>query len=230
MRIMIRTILLTVALFTTSANAEPPMHVDDAGTLARGGMKIEGALMRDDATRGGELVLGWTPVDHLEIGVLLAREHDRSASPATRLTGNGVAFKWVPIQGDTGWTLGFRLDLGRTRVHDEAAAEKFTERETAFTLLATYRWAEESVFHANLGTRRVRTHGQGHPTATWGVGYEHPLAAGLKLTAEVFGEEGARPDQAVGLRYELLPGLKVSAAIGRGNDRSFGQVGFAWEL
>jgi len=51
-----------------------------------------------------------------------------------------------------------------------------------------------------------------------------------KLTAEVFGEEGSGPDKALGLRYEVIEGFKISGAIGRGNERGFGQIGFAWEF
>ncbi len=230
MRPILPTFVFPAAMLAAMAHAEPPMHVDDAGTLAGGGMKIEGAFMRDDETRGKELVLGWAPIENLELGVALSREHDRSATPATRLTSSGVALKWVPMQNDTGWALGLRLDVGRTRVHDRAAAERSTERETALTALASYRWVEGKVLHANLGASRVQAQGDCDTAATWGVGYEHPLAAALKLTVEVFGEEGTRPDKALGLRYELFQGFKVSAAIGRGNDRSFGQVGFAWEF
>ncbi|MGC8854949.1 MAG: hypothetical protein ACP5OY_08580 [Halothiobacillaceae bacterium] len=34
------------------ALAEPPMQVDDAGTLARGGMKLEGTWQREHRVRG----------------------------------------------------------------------------------------------------------------------------------------------------------------------------------
>ena len=40
----------------------------------------------------------------------------------------------------------------------------------------------------------------------------------------------ARPDKAIGLRYEVFDGFKLSAAVGRGNDRSFGNLGVAWEF
>jgi len=86
------------------------------------------------------------------------------------------------------------------------------------------------VVHLNLGTTRVKAQGDSDSVGTWGAGYEHPLAENLKLTAEIFGEEHAGPDKAVGLRYEIVEGLKVSGAVGRGNDRSFGQVGFSWEF
>lgn len=210
--------------------AEPPMNVDDAGTLDKGGLKVEGALSRDDKLRGGELVFGFAPIEDLEIGISVARATDRDPDPSTRLRGTGISFKWVPIQNDTGWSLGASFGYGHARVNERATPDKFTEREYAFSGLATYRFENEQVVHLNLGATRVKAQGDSESVGTWGVGYEYPLVENLKLTAEVFGEEHAGPDKAVGLRYEIAAGLKISGAVGRGNDRSFGQVGFSWEF
>lgn len=212
------------------ARAEPPMTVDDAGTLARGGMKIEGSLNREHEKHGGNLVFGFAPIEHLEIGLAAARVHDREASPAIRLTGAGLALKWVPIQEDAGWSLGLVLAFERTRVNDRATPDRYTEREAALTTLASHRWASGQVAHLNLGGRRTRTKGGSDDNITWGLGYEQPLTQGLKLTAEVFGETEGAADKALGLRYAVAEGFKVSAAIGRGGGRGFGQVGFAWEF
>jgi len=38
------------------------------------------------------------------------------------------------------------------------------------------------------------------------------------------------PHFAIGLRHEIIDGLKAYGAVGRGNDRSFGNIGFAWEF
>ena len=35
-------------------------------------------------------------------------------------------------------------------------------------------------------------------------------------------------DKAAGLRYAVFDGFRVSVAVGRGKDRSFGQIGMAW--
>ena len=40
------------------AAAESPMHTDDAGTLAQGGVKLEAVAFRDDKTRGVDVVVG----------------------------------------------------------------------------------------------------------------------------------------------------------------------------
>ncbi len=212
------------------ARAEPPMQVDDAGTLGRGGMKLEGSLSRDDKLRAGELVFGFSVIDDVEIGLDLARATDRTDSPSTKLSGVGMGIKWVPIQNETGWSLGLSLAHGRTRVDERATPAKYTERAYGLTGLATYRWDDGQAAHVNLGLSRVRAEGEGETVGTWGLGYEYPLAEALKLTAEVFGEEHARPDTAIGLRYQVIEGFKLSGAIGRGNGRSFGQVGFAWEF
>lgn len=227
-------VLATTVLFVaTPALAEGPMATDDAGTLDQGGMKVEGVWSKDDQTRGGELVFGFAPMEDLEIGIAVARATDRADDPSTRLRGTGISFKWVPIQnkGDEGgWSLGASFGYGRTRVDERVTPVKFTEKEVAFSGLATYRFASEQVVHLNLGAARVKAQGASDTVGTWGIGFEQPLVQNLKLTAEVFGEEHIRPDKAIGLRYEVFDGFKISGAVGRGNDRSFGQVGFAWEF
>jgi hypothetical protein len=82
----------------------------------------------------------------------------------------------------------------------------------------------------NLGSNRVKADGVKERVGTWGIGYEFPLMQNLQLTVETFGEENSGPDKAIGLRYEVFDGFKVSGAVGRGNDRSFGQIGVAWEF
>lgn len=94
------------------------MHTDDAGTLNRGTLKLEGTLARDAKTRGAELAFGGGLLPGLEMEVSLARSRDTSATPATTLQARGVGVKWVPWQNDTGWSLGARFDLGHTRVRD----------------------------------------------------------------------------------------------------------------
>jgi hypothetical protein len=223
-------VFIVPLLFSSPSIAEPPMNVDDAGTLDRGGMKVEGAWRKDDKTRGTEFVFGFSPLENLEVGIGVARDSDHANNPATRFNAVGVGFKWVPIQSDTGWSFGATLDFGRTRVTDYVTPDRFTEQETAINGLATWRTEPGNTVHLNLGAKRVKAQGQSDTLGTWGAGYEHPLIENLKLTAEIFGEEHSRPDKAVGLRYEIVEGLKVSGAVGRGNGRSFGQVGFAWEF
>lgn len=218
------------ACIATAALAEGPMATDDAGTLDVGGMKIEAVLGRDDKARSAELGFGFGLVENVEIGLGFARETDRTDDPSAKLRGTGIGIKWIPIQNDTGWSLGLSFGYGKTRVNDRFNAEKFTEKEVAFSGLASYRLENGQVLHVNLGSTRVKAQGESDSVRTWGVGYEFPLMDKLQLTVEAYGEEHAGPDKAIGLRYEILDGLKLYASVGRGNDRSFGNLGVAWEF
>lgn len=221
---------LLLVLIAPPAVAEGPMNTDDAGTLDKGGMKIEGVLSRDDKERGGELVFGFGPIENVEVGIAVARARDGSADPDTKLRGVGFGIKWVPIQNETGWSVGASFNYGRTRVSDYATPERFTEKEYALTGLASYRLENGQVLHLNLGAARVKAQGDSETLGNWSVGYEFPLIENLQLTVETFGEEHSRPDKAIGLRYEIVEGLKAYGAVGRGNDRSFANLGIAWEF
>lgn len=224
-------IIATMGLLSPApAFAEAPMQVDDAGTLDQGGKKIESVWRKDDRQKGVELLFGFSPLEHLELEIAAARDRDGSAAPATRLNGTALGVKWVPIQNDTGWSFGVKLDVGRTRIEDRETPQKFTQREISLNGLASYRYSSGQTVHLNLGTARTRALGEHVRVATWGAGYEHPLTAKLKLATEIFGQEHSRPDTALGLRYEVFDGFKISASLGRGNDRHFGQAGFAWEF
>ncbi len=216
----------TALLVATPVLAESPMATDDAGTLDKGGTKVEGVWSKDDKTKGGELLFGFSPVDNLELEVAVARARDADF----KANAHGFGAKWVPYRNDTGWSLGARFDFGRVRVTERATSDKFTEREYALAGLASYRRENGQVLHLNLGAARVKAPGESATVGAWGAGYEFPLDEKLQLTVEAYGEEHARPDKAIGLRYEIVEGLKISGAVGRGNDRSFGQVGFAWEF
>lgn len=218
------------ACVATPALAEGPMATDDAGTLDKGGMKVEGVWSKDDKARGSELVFGFAPIEDLEVGIAVAHATDRADDPSTKFRGTGISLKWVPIQNDNGWSLGASFGYGRTRIDERATPAQFTEKEYALTGLASYRLENGQVLHLNLGAVRVKAQGESETVGTWGAGYELPLAENLQFTAETYGSEHARPDKAIGLRYEVFDGFKISGAVGRGNDRSFGQVGFAWEF
>jgi len=225
------TVLATTGLlFAATAQAEGPMNVDDAGTLDKGGMKVESVLSKDDKTRGAELLFGFSFLENLEMEVGVARATDHATDPDSSARGVGFGAKWVPYQNDTGWSLGARVDYGRTRIHDRETPVRFTERAWSVSGLASYRWEGGRVLHLNLGSARTRAQGDSETLATWGIGYEYPLHDKLQLTLETFGEEHSGPDKAIGLRYEIFDGFKLSGALGRGNERSFGQVGVAWEF
>ena len=102
------------------AAAESPMHTDDAGTLAQGTMKLEAVAFRDDKTRGVDVVVGAGVLPGLEMEAVLGRAKDKQYEPATTYRGLGFGLKWVPLQSDTGWSAGGRLDWGHTRVRTDA--------------------------------------------------------------------------------------------------------------
>lgn len=212
------------------AHAEAPMHTDDAGTLTQGSMKLEGVFSRDDKARGAELIVGAGIAPQLEMEVSLAHAKDTAMNLSTTLRGLGWGVKWVPIQNETGWSVGARFDMGHTRVRDHVTPQRLTEREYALTGLASYRLANDQVLHLNAGHKTLSSEGVRHRAATWAIGYEIPLTEQLQLTSEFYGEQRSRPDKALGLRYAITDGLKVSAAVGRGNGRTFSQVGMAWEF
>lgn len=230
MRRFLPLFLLPTLLLSAPSFAEGPMNTDDAGTLNVGGMKLEAVLSRDDRERGGELVFGFGPIENVEIGLSYAQATDRADDPSTELRGTGIGVKWVPIQNDTGSSLGMSFGYGSTRIDERATPDKFTEKEYAIAGLATYRLANGQVLHANVGATRVKAQDGSNDVGTWGIGYEFPLMENLRLTVEAFGEEHSRPDKAIGLRYEIFEGLKLYGAAGRGNDRSFGNLGVAWEF
>jgi hypothetical protein len=218
------------ALASATTYAEAPMNTDDAGTLDKGVMKVEGVWSKNDKTSGGELLFGFSPIAHLELEVAASRAKDDSTDPASKLRGVGFGAKWVPYRNETGLSLGGRFDFGRVRIHDREADERYSERDHAITGLVSWQQENGQVLHLNLGAAQRETPGQRHTVGTWSLGYEFPLAEKLQLTVETFGEERLRPDKALGLRYEIFDGCKFSGALGRGNDRSFGQVGAAWEF
>ena len=186
------------------------------------------------AQRFGEAVksmktAGFAPLPMLELEVGLARGRDHESSPDTRLQGVGFAAKWVPLQAETGLSAGVKVEHARARA-DDRVNPRVTGRANALSLLASWRFASEQVIHFNAGREWVRVQGDTEATNTWGVGFEQPLTERLQLVAEVFGAEESRPDRQIGLRYEIMEGLKVSAAVGRGSDRSIANAGISWEF
>lgn len=220
---------MALVLSASPALAERPMSVDDAGTLEQGGAKLEFGWGRDDRVREFDVAAGFAPLPNLELEVGLARGRDHESSPDTRLQGVGFAAKWVPLQAETGLSAGVKVEHARARA-DDRVGSRVTARGNAVSLLASWRFASEQVIHFNAGREWVRVQGDTEAANTWGLGFEQPLTERLQLVAEVFGAEESRPDRQIGLRYEIMDGLKVSAAVGRGSDRSIANAGISWEF
>jgi hypothetical protein len=213
------------------AFAEAPMNTDDAGTLDQGGMKLEATWSRDDGQRGGELLFGFGPLKNLEMEVSAAAAEDTTDGADSRLRVTGFGAKWVPYQNDTGWSLGARLDAGRTRTKDKIADQRTHDNEYALTALATYRLTNGQILHLNAGGKKTDGDAGNDSVGTWSIGYEIPLFNQVQLTLETYGEEHSQPTRSIGLRYTIMEGLKVSGAIGDGNnDKHLAQVGIAWEF
>ena len=211
------------------ALAERPMVVDDAGTLEKGGAKLEFGWSRDDRTRGFDGAAGFSPIDDLELELGLSDVRDHSIDPTVRARGVGAALKWVPLQAETGLSAGLKIEYAQVRAKAHGLPDE-TGRGAALTGLATWAFATGQSVHLNLGREWLRVDGRTEAANTWGIGAEHPLTEKLTVAAEIFGAEESAPDRQIGLRYEIAEGVKLSGAYGRGNDRSFANVGVAWEF
>lgn len=227
---LVKTSSVLLALAAPTAYAEGPMNTDDAGTLDQGGMKIEAVSKRDGKTRGAELVFGFGPIENVEVGISVAKENNRTNDPSTKNDVNGFVVKWVPIQNDTGWSLGASFGNRGTRVDDRATPERYTSKEFSWAGLATYRLENGQVLHLNMGSKRTKEKGTANDVRNWSIGYEFPLLENLRLTLDAFEAENTKTDSQLGLRYEIQDGLKLYGAVGHGNNRSFSNLGLAWEF
>lgn len=221
--------LLTLACLTVPAHAERPMTVDDAGTMEHGGAKVEFGWSKDDQARGWDALAGYSPIENLEVEVGIDRLRDHAPDPTQTLRGRSFGLKWVPLQSEVGLSAGLKIDIGRTRISDRLSPTE-TEHARSLNGLLTWRTEAAQKLHLNLGREWLHIAGPNETNNTWGVGFEQPLHENVQLTLETYGAERMRPDKQVGLRWEVADGLKLSIAAGRGNSRSFGNAGLAWEF
>lgn len=217
--------VLFAALFfglTAPAVAERPVNVDDAGTLERGGAKVEMGWSKDDAVRGFDGAVGYGPIDNVEVELAFGRFKDRDPSPDATIREVGAALKWVPLQSEIGLSAGMKYEYSRE-------SQKGESNSHANAVLGLVTWAFESGprVHVNLGREWARDDGN---INLWGVAADFPITERLEFAVETFGEEHSGPDRQVGLRYEIVEGLKVSGAVGRGNGRNIANAGLAWEF
>ena len=223
---MLRLGALVAVLSVQSASAlsERPMAVDDAATLPRGGAKLEAGWSIDDEAGSAEFAAGYAPIEHLEFELGAARTRDAAPAPDEVAHAVGFVLKWVPLQAETGLSAGLKFSYERARGDVQ-------ERVQSLTGLLSWRFDSGVGLHLNAGRERVDPQGAcADVYATWGVGADFPIAPRWQLTLETVGAEGSGPDRQVGVRYQLADGLKLSAAVGRGNRRSLANVGIAWEF
>lgn len=204
---MIKLLLAGCAGFSLAlaAHAERPMVTDDAGTLARGGFKLEAGASRAAGVTALDAAAGVGLLDGLEAEL-------------------GVALKWVPLQRETGLSAGLKWEAERVRAAGESA------RSQALLGLLSWRFDNGVAWHNNLGYRRSRDASGREGAAVWASGVDLPIAERWQLTAEAFGERGTRPGQQLGLRWRVAEGLAVSAAVGRSDGVRQANAGVAWEF
>ncbi|MCB1889943.1 MAG: hypothetical protein KDH20_20220 [Rhodocyclaceae bacterium] len=211
------------------ALAERPMNVDDAGTLDLGGAKVEFGWSKDDRTKGLEAAVGYGPIENVEVELAGGWARDDDADPEQTFKAVGFAVKWVPLQQETGLSAGLKFEYGREKATDDAGLD---ETATGKAVIALVQWTLGSgqLLHLNLSREWVEVDDDTEAENGWGLGTAYPLSDQLFLVAEAFGSQHGAPDKAVGVRYEIQEGLKLSGEIGRGNDRSFANLGIAWEF
>lgn len=220
---------LTLLLAAGPALAERPMVVDDAGAMPKGGAKLEFGWSRDDDLRGWDFAVGYGLREDIELELAFERLRDHASSPRTDFEAVTIAAKWIPLQADHGLSAGLKAEVGSGRVDDHLGTV-VKPKFHALTGLATWAFAGGQQLHLNLGRSWEKVDDVSDGNNTWGLGFEQPLTEDVALTVETFGSEHARPDRQIGVRWEVAEGLKLSAAAGRGSDRSIAQAGLAWEF
>ncbi|WP_217126584.1 hypothetical protein [Hydrogenophilus thiooxidans] len=208
--------------------AQPPMSVDDAGTMDDGGKKVEAVWRKVGAVRAWEMTAGFSPAQHWEIGVAWDREKDLESHLQDR--GALLVVKWVPVQTETGWSVGAFFDLGHRQWRSPATDEKDRYQSMSALGLATYR-ANGHVVHLNAGVARDTQSDEN--TVVWGLGYEYELSDTVALLAQYYGEERSSPTRGVGVRWTVADGMKVGVMVDRasGRDRETAvALSWAWEF
>lgn len=200
-----------LAAMSMPVSAERPMAVDDAGTLERGGAKLEFGWSRDDALKGFEGAVGYGPIDNVEVELSFGRAKDRDESPDVTVRGVGAALKWVPLQAETGLSAGLKYEYGRERVSGEG-----TSRANALAGLASWAFEAGPRVHVNLGREWVR--GDGHADF-WGWARTSRSASGCssrsRLSARSMPARIARPGCAtrspMASRFRVRSGAAMTA-------------------
>ena len=214
----------TLALATT-AWAEAPMATDDAGTLEKGGTKVEGQWSREGQTRGLGLAVAHSPLEKLEAEISFARSTDRSGSPHVSNRITGLALKWVPISiGKT--NIGVKVDRSTEKPDNANRA-----RSSSIRGLYTLRMESGHAFHMNLGrSSSTDSAGVSSMATVWSLGAEQEVAESVTLVGDWFGESGTSPGYLLGARWTVKEGMKLSAAFGRSQGQTLGRAFATWEF
>jgi hypothetical protein len=216
-------LFLTAVIIGSSARAERPMIVDDASTLEYRSAKIELGWARESTLSTFTGGFGYGFLDSVEADISFGRSRNGGIEPHESASLAGAEIKWIPLVGEGGLSTGLKYVYGRV--------DRTSGLDT-HGMLALASWTFEAgpVASVNLGRSWSHVDADYRGSNFWGIGLDWPLADALHVTAEVFGTQHFGPDKALGIRFEIVEGLKLSGAIGMGNDRNFANAGLCWEF
>jgi len=193
---------------SSPAWAHPPLvATDDAAVLARGECELDGGFgrVRESGLRGRAQGLGVGCGVGAATQAALAWSRQRGsvhAGDALDLVGKTGLAQHGELALSLGWGLGWQ----------RAGSGALRQQTASLALLASRPLAGPLTLHANVGVAHARGDGA---RATWALATELATGLGVDLTAEVFGQDGRRPGQALGLRWPLNERLRVHAALAR---------------
>lgn len=206
-----------------SAWAGRPFVTEDAGVIARGNCELEASYAHlfatADSPRGRNRTLqvacGVGGRTQLTLAGRLTHEDDE------RLQGVAIVGKTRlhPVADDDGvpqWAVAWTLDGGKTRTRS------FGRGGHAATLVYTRPFGAAASIHANLGWSRDTT--ADRSSTTWGLAYERKLRESFDAGVEVFGDDREPAFAAAVMRWTVIDGLMLDAALARQVSHPRGKV------
>ncbi|MCX7946601.1 MAG: hypothetical protein N2557_06485 [Hydrogenophilus sp.] len=193
--------------------AEPPLAVDDAGTLPARGKKVELFYGRSNGTRLEEVGVGMALKGGLEVGVGV----DREVAQEREIKGHGagISLKWVPQQRERGLSTG--LLVTRSRLHHAALADAQHHRYHDFEVRGLLTWRTTvGAVHGNAGFSKRISEGM---RFLWGIAGEWPFSRELSVLGQYFGEEGGTPVFGGGVRWSVNERIKMGIIANRKTGR-----------
>ena len=203
-------LMIAAAALTLSsaAHAARPLATEDADVLERGECEAEGVIAEskpsdEPSTRG------WTAQGACGVGAStqLALAYNRSRTDAASLSGLLLGGK-TAILSREGDGLGVALAWGIVAAEAEGSSMK--HELTYLNGVATRELSPGWTGHANLGW--VRSKSANASSTTWNLALEHPLGNGVDLTAELYGDDRAKPWIGVGARWAVTDQLSLNAS------------------
>lgn len=226
---MKKTLLVLALLAALPAFAGRPLSTEDAATLDDKACQLESWV---DRTRGNVTDLSVVPAcayfnTEFQLGAVRTRAEGRTFTSATFFQAKH-AFKSVDDgKWGVGLVVGLARELKREEKNDWGDPYLIVPFSVGLGEDKDTRW----LFHANIGTTRVRD--EGRYLTLWGFAFEKPVTEKLTVVGEVFGENARNPFVRFGGRYTLFDKLDVDLTYvtrsgGVKEDRYF-SVGFHLE-